>query len=857
MLRSTNLPSPKKTGVSGWELINAGLIPFFNENGYAVFKMRPRPPWSIKNPTQAFKDSILRDVNLPLFQSADLDILKKANDQLRDAPAAQRRELENLIARFEAKIKGSSGVEDFRAYLKKYHDRPLTEYISQIQSMLNPESRILFICDQFEELFVHYGNTPEMDEFVSQLGQVWADDSLRVHLLFSMREDWVGSMIEFRKAIPDIFGNYFKLNPITFSSAKDVLKVPLKTVNISFEDNAVGQILSDLAQAYQIDQKRRLSEVMLTPSPKDDPFIELPALQVLADKLWSTKDEVVKPFSVTHYQSLKSAYKPVQVVDESTSPARVVLDNYLLDLLANIKDSDKLTPQEWRDLRIDCAYLLTDRTRHRRALPENLLLEELRQIRPQGLDLPEIDRGLLLEAIEPLVKVRLVREEITKDGQKQYELAHDFAVRSGVRNWRELDRARISELAILQKEKKEKEEKYTELEKGHQRTFRFLQLAPLLSILLLLISAFSAGELRSDRNLFQINTILSLLVILPFTFILIVGLLKEHKFSIRLGSIGGSASIAYVLVQNDELAITILVPLSIFTFLMSFRSAFDISLRIKDPPLIPRIFGTLWSELIGMISISVIILIGAINFAIFDEILGFSEDDSVRAGAITGIIFLVVMFHYNARHISGKGYPFFCKGIDLHLKTREGMPLPVSSGHVRQWAFLIWLTAVLALAAMPAFQLGASESSILWAVLSIVLWAGGGALILKRTNRHVYDLVSGTHPLFRDESLGIHASKHESGSSRTVNGTAQSLMEVLTSTTARVLFGISIAFIGVFSIVLRDFNFEFHSDLYQEWLWVVFVFSGIGLLIPKMVKFASITLFIALLLSAYAKLSYL
>ena len=115
-------------------------------------------------------------------------------------------------------------------------DKSLAEFISHIRSVLDPGTDLLFICDQFEELFVHYGNTPEMDEFVSQLGEVWADNSPGTHLLFSMREDWVGSMIEFRKSIPDIFSNYFKLNPITRSRASDILTLPI-IINISRHTN--------------------------------------------------------------------------------------------------------------------------------------------------------------------------------------------------------------------------------------------------------------------------------------------------------------------------------------------------------------------------------------------------------------------------------------------------------------------------------------------------------------------------------------------------------------------------------------------------------------------------------------------
>ena len=326
-------------------LINAGLIPFFKENGYAVFRMRPRPPWSIENPTQSFKDSLLRDVNLPLFKRSDLEIIQTTRNYLKTLPEERTKEIENFLARLESKITDSTesslNTGDFKTYLQNYLDKSLAEFISHIQSVLDPETNLLFICDQFEELFVHYGNTPEMDEFVSQLGEVWADNSLRVHLLFSMREDWVGSMIEFRRSIPDIFTNYFKLDPITRSRAGDILTLPLKGVGIKVETKVVDKILDDLVQAYSMNQKERFAEVKLTPSPQKDPFIELPALQVLADKLWETKDTVKHPFSLAHYQSLKNSVeqekkaksitsKEAKHSDGSSLPAQVVLKSHVL-----------------------------------------------------------------------------------------------------------------------------------------------------------------------------------------------------------------------------------------------------------------------------------------------------------------------------------------------------------------------------------------------------------------------------------------------------------------------------------------------------------------------------------------------
>jgi hypothetical protein len=56
---------------------------------------------------------------------------------------------------------------------------------------------------------------------------------------------------------------------------------------------------------------------------------------------------------------------------------------------------------------------------------------------------------MLLEALAPLAANRLVRQEETAAGKMQYELAYDFAVCAVLKAWRDLDRRRIGQAAVL------------------------------------------------------------------------------------------------------------------------------------------------------------------------------------------------------------------------------------------------------------------------------------------------------------------------------------------------------------------------------------------------------------------------
>src|SRR5713226_5445582 len=128
----------------------------------------------------------------------------------------------------------------------------------------------------------------------------------------------------------------------------------------------------------------------------------------------------------------------------SISPAQYVLESYLQESLSN--------PSNQRDdyeLQIDILYLLTDKIAHRRALADEPLLREISQIRPADLHLPTITKDVLKSGLHPLLERRLVRRYDSGYGYDQYELAHDFLVRSVLRSWHQLDRQRTEKLAIL------------------------------------------------------------------------------------------------------------------------------------------------------------------------------------------------------------------------------------------------------------------------------------------------------------------------------------------------------------------------------------------------------------------------
>ena len=83
-------------------LINAGLIPFFNDLGYAVFKTRPRPPFALTDPTVAFKEGCIRENWIPPTTASDVDVLGQARHELEANSDTKLPAVRRLLERLNA-----------------------------------------------------------------------------------------------------------------------------------------------------------------------------------------------------------------------------------------------------------------------------------------------------------------------------------------------------------------------------------------------------------------------------------------------------------------------------------------------------------------------------------------------------------------------------------------------------------------------------------------------------------------------------------------------------------------------------------------------------------------------------------
>lgn len=145
----------------------------------------------------------------------------------------------------------------------------VAEQIRQLyQHFLRP---VYLIFDQFEEIFI-LGTNTERAEFVTTL-KVILEEELPCTVLLVIREEYLGQLYPFEKAIPGLFDFRLRVERMDNANVKIVLRDSFKKFNISVE-------VSD-----EKHKEARLDEIIQNVS-RERSGIELPYLQVYLDQLY-------------------------------------------------------------------------------------------------------------------------------------------------------------------------------------------------------------------------------------------------------------------------------------------------------------------------------------------------------------------------------------------------------------------------------------------------------------------------------------------------------------------------------------------------------------------------------------------
>ncbi|NUN14791.1 MAG: hypothetical protein HUU55_14265 [Myxococcales bacterium] len=152
---------------------------------------------------------------------------------------------------------------------------------------------VYFVLDQFEEYLVYHGDNPD-EHFAAQLEQAVRNQRLRVHFLFSIREDRLARLDHFKGRIPGLFDNLLRVKHLGVEEAKQAIVGPIEKLNAEIEGGgfAVEPQLVEAIVAVGSGKSQPRRKWFL-PGAKDVPTeVEAPFIQLVMEKVWAAEQAV-------------------------------------------------------------------------------------------------------------------------------------------------------------------------------------------------------------------------------------------------------------------------------------------------------------------------------------------------------------------------------------------------------------------------------------------------------------------------------------------------------------------------------------------------------------------------------------
>ncbi|MCO6475088.1 MAG: AAA family ATPase [Phaeodactylibacter sp.] len=126
---------------------------------------------------------------------------------------------------------------------------------------------IYLIFDQLEELLI-LGRREEQQAFIRSLQEILNAEDLSCHVILILREEYIAHLYPFEQAIPTLFDRRLRVEPMSNTRVREVLRSSFAAFNISLEapEENITQIIENVSAERS--------------------GIQLPYLQVYLDMLW-------------------------------------------------------------------------------------------------------------------------------------------------------------------------------------------------------------------------------------------------------------------------------------------------------------------------------------------------------------------------------------------------------------------------------------------------------------------------------------------------------------------------------------------------------------------------------------------
>jgi conflict system STAND superfamily ATPase len=132
--------------------------------------------------------------------------------------------------------------------------RPFTrEEALELLRACSAKAPLVLVLDQFEEFFLRFRDQPTIySEFIETVAAVVREPGLAVHVLFSLREEYIADLDDFRAHLPALFENEYRLRPLTAFGVREAITKALEAADIPYETSIVSRLVDEVA-AKQFD----------------------------------------------------------------------------------------------------------------------------------------------------------------------------------------------------------------------------------------------------------------------------------------------------------------------------------------------------------------------------------------------------------------------------------------------------------------------------------------------------------------------------------------------------------------------------------------------------------------------------
>jgi len=206
-----------------------------------------------------------------------------------------------------------------------------------------PDIELLIILDQFDEYFIYHENEQGPATFATQFPQAVNHPRLRTNFLVSIREDALAKLDVFKGSIPQLFGNYLRVEQLDSRAAEDAIRKPLEVYNslnpgrppVTPEDELVQELIGQVGKG-----KLRITEGgegLVEQGSQDDSGVarvETPFLQMALTRLWD--EEIRAGSSRLRLETLKGLGGAKEIVRTHLDNVMATFDQGTRDVAAEL-----------------------------------------------------------------------------------------------------------------------------------------------------------------------------------------------------------------------------------------------------------------------------------------------------------------------------------------------------------------------------------------------------------------------------------------------------------------------------------------------------------------------------------------